>query len=100
MLAVMQTVYEAAGGAGGLLTLARAWHARVSAGDEVRDAFIHGYHPEHTERLRLTRRRGTAGSDKNSPNGVIGAASLPLLRTAIQYPSADRCLALQIAAAF
>jgi hemoglobin len=47
----MQTVYEAAGGAGGLLTLARAWHARVMADDEVRHAFIHGYHPEHTERL-------------------------------------------------
>jgi hemoglobin len=47
----MQTVYEAAGGAAGLLRLAHAWHARVMADDEVRHAFSHGYHPEHTERL-------------------------------------------------
>jgi hemoglobin len=47
----MQTVYEAAGGADGMLRLAHAWHARVLADDEVRHAFSHGYHPEHTERL-------------------------------------------------
>jgi hemoglobin len=47
----MQTVYEAAAGAGGMLRLAHAWHARVLADDEVSHAFAHGYHPEHTERL-------------------------------------------------
>jgi hemoglobin len=47
----MQTVYAAAGGADGLLRLARAWHTRVLADDEVSHAFSQGYHPEHTERL-------------------------------------------------
>lgn len=47
----MQTVYEAAGAADGLLALARAWHARVMADDVVSHAFSHGYHPAHTERL-------------------------------------------------
>jgi hemoglobin len=47
----MQTVYEAAGGADGLLRLARAWHERVMADEVVSHAFSHGYHPEHTERL-------------------------------------------------
>jgi hemoglobin len=47
----MQTVYDAAGGADGMLRLAHAWHARVLADDAVRHAFSHGYHPQHTERL-------------------------------------------------
>jgi hemoglobin len=47
----MQTVYEAAGGDGGLLRLAHAWHARVMADEVVSHAFSHGFHPEHTERL-------------------------------------------------
>ena len=47
----MQTVYEAAGGADGLSSLAGAWHARVMADEVVSHAFSHGYHPEHTERL-------------------------------------------------
>jgi hemoglobin len=47
----MQSVYEAAGGAQGLLRLASAWHARVMADDVVRHAFGHGFHPQHTERL-------------------------------------------------
>jgi hemoglobin len=47
----MHTVYEAAGGADGLLRLARAWHARVMTDEVVSHAFSHGYHPEHTERL-------------------------------------------------
>jgi len=46
-----QTVYEAAGGHEGLLTLARAWHARVLDDEVVSHAFSHGYHPQHTERL-------------------------------------------------
>jgi len=44
-------VYEAAGGTGGLLRLAQAWHARVMADDEVSHAFSHGYRPDHSERL-------------------------------------------------
>ena len=47
----MQTVYEAAGGADGLLSLAVAWHARVLADEVVSHTFSHGYHPQHTERL-------------------------------------------------
>jgi len=45
------TVYEAAGGADGLLGLAHAWHARVMADEVVGHAFSHGFHPQHTERL-------------------------------------------------
>ena len=44
-------MYEAAGGTGGLLRLAQAWHARVMADDEVSHAFSHGYRPDHSERL-------------------------------------------------
>lgn len=47
----MQTVYEAAGGADGLLRLASAWHVRVMADEVVSHAFSHGFHSEHTERL-------------------------------------------------
>lgn len=47
----MRTVYEAAGGNDELLGLARAWHARVMADDEVSHAFSHGFHPDHSERL-------------------------------------------------
>jgi hemoglobin len=45
------TVYEAAGGIGGLRRLAQAWHARVMADEEVSHAFSHGYRPDHSERL-------------------------------------------------
>jgi hemoglobin len=47
----MVTVYEAAGGADGLLGLAGAWHARVMVDEVVGHAFSHGFHPQHTERL-------------------------------------------------
>jgi hemoglobin len=47
----MQSVYEAAGGAEGLLRLAAAWHERVMADEIVSHAFSHGFHPQHTERL-------------------------------------------------
>ena len=48
---MMQTVYEAVGGDAGLLSLARAWHARVMADEIVSHAFSHGFHPDHSERL-------------------------------------------------
>lgn len=48
---VVETVFEAAGGADGLLRLANAWHARVMTDEVVSHAFSHGVHPEHTERL-------------------------------------------------
>jgi hemoglobin len=51
MIADVQTVYEAVGGADGLLSLAAAWHARVMADEIVSHAFSHGYRPDHTERL-------------------------------------------------
>jgi hemoglobin len=44
-------VYEAAGGADGMLRLAHAWHERVMADEIVSHAFSHGYRPDHTERL-------------------------------------------------
>jgi hemoglobin len=47
----MQTVYEAAGGADGMVRLASAWHGRVMADEVVSHAFSHGYAPDHTERL-------------------------------------------------
>ena len=47
----MQTVYEAAGGDGGLVGLAHAWHVRVMADEVVSHAFSHGFHPEHGQRL-------------------------------------------------
>jgi hemoglobin len=47
----MRSVYEAAGGVGGMLRLAIAWHARVMADEVVVHAFSHGFHPEHSERL-------------------------------------------------
>jgi len=47
----MQTVYEAAGGGGGLLRLATAWHRQVMADEVVSHAFSHGFHPKHSERL-------------------------------------------------
>jgi hemoglobin len=46
----METVYDAAGGAEGLLRLANAWHARVMADEIVSHAFSHGFHPEHSQR--------------------------------------------------
>ena len=45
------TLYDAAGGSGGLLRLAHAWHQRVMADEVVSHAFSHGFHPEHSERL-------------------------------------------------
>jgi hemoglobin len=47
----LRSVYEAAGGADGLLKLAHAWHSRVMADEVVSHAFSHGYHPQHSERL-------------------------------------------------
>ena len=47
----MSTLYEAAGGAEGVLRLAEAWHARVMSDEIVSHAFSHGYEPDHTERL-------------------------------------------------
>ena len=47
----MATVYEAAGGIGGLRRLADACHTRVMADEEVSHAFSHGYRRDHSERL-------------------------------------------------
>jgi hemoglobin len=47
----MQTVYDAAGGADGMLRLAHAWHARVMADEVVSHAFSHRFHPDHSQRL-------------------------------------------------
>jgi hemoglobin len=47
----MRSLFEAAGGEGGLLRLAEAWHRRVIADPVVSHAFSHGFHPDHTRRL-------------------------------------------------
>ena len=48
----MSTIYEAAGGADGLLALARAWHERCLADPVASHPFSHpGQHPLHLERL-------------------------------------------------
>jgi hemoglobin len=46
-----RTLYEALGGADGVLRLAAAWHERVLADEIVAHAFSHGFHAQHTERL-------------------------------------------------
>ena len=46
-----KTLFEAIGGAEGVLHLAHAWHQRVMADEIVAHAFSHGFHPQHTERL-------------------------------------------------
>ena len=51
LIAVSQTIFDAAGGEDALLRLADAWHARCLADPIVSHAFSHGYHPQHTERL-------------------------------------------------
>ncbi len=45
------TLLEAAGGEEGVRRLAEAWHARAVADEVVGQAFSHGFHPQHTERL-------------------------------------------------
>jgi hemoglobin len=46
-----ETVYDAAGGAAGVLALAHAWHERVLADPVVAHAFSHGFRDDHTDRL-------------------------------------------------
>ena len=60
-------MYEAAGGAGGLLRLAQAWHARVMADQEVSHAFSHGYRPDHSERLAAYWAEALGGPPLYSP---------------------------------
>ena len=45
------TLFEAIGGADGVLRLAHAWHEQVMADEVVAHAFSHGFHPQHTARL-------------------------------------------------
>ena len=47
----MQTLYDAAGRADGMVRLASAWHERVLADEVVSHAFGHGFDPHHTQRL-------------------------------------------------
>ena len=47
----MQTLYDAAGGADGMLRLARAWHERVLADEVTSHPFEHGIRSDHVERL-------------------------------------------------
>ncbi|MCB1058255.1 MAG: group II truncated hemoglobin [Acidobacteria bacterium] len=45
------SLFDALGGAEGVLRLAHAWHERVLRDEIVSHAFSHGFHPQHTERL-------------------------------------------------
>src|SRR5688500_2472434 len=45
------SLFDAVGGAEGVLRLAAAWHERALADEVVAHAFSHGFHPQHTERL-------------------------------------------------
>ena len=63
----MATVYEAAGGIGGLRRLADAWHTRVMADEEVSHAFSHGYRPDHSERLAAYWAEALGGPPLYSP---------------------------------
>lgn len=47
----MSTLYQAAGGAEGMLALARAWHERCLADPVAAHPFEHPGHPMHLERL-------------------------------------------------
>lgn len=51
MTGITQSIYQAMGGAEGVLRLAHAWHVRVLNDEIVSHAFSHGFHPQHTERL-------------------------------------------------
>jgi hemoglobin len=62
----MSTVYEAAGGAEGMLRLAGAWHARVMADEVVSHAFSHGFQPDHTERFAAHWAEALGGATKYS----------------------------------
>src|SRR5688572_7177287 len=68
----MQTVYEAAGGADGLLRLANAWHARVMPGEVV----SHGFHPEHSQRLATYWAESLGGPTTYSAPSVNAAATI------------------------
>ncbi|MFC7486807.1 group II truncated hemoglobin [Knoellia sp. CPCC 206453] len=46
-----ESIFEAAGGAEGMLRLADAWHQRVLADPVVSHAFSHGFREDHVERL-------------------------------------------------
>jgi hemoglobin len=63
------TVYEAAGGADGLLRLAKAWHVRVMADEVVSHAFSHGFHPEHSQRLAAYWAEALGGPTTYSDSG-------------------------------
>jgi len=69
----MQTVYETAGGAEGMLRLAHAWHERVMADEVVSHAFSHGFRPDHTERLAAY--WGEALGGPTAYSGVYGDES-------------------------
>jgi hemoglobin len=64
---VVATVYEAAGGIGGLRRLAEAWHTRVMADEEVSHAFSHGYRPDHSDRLAAYWAEALGGPPLYSP---------------------------------
>jgi truncated hemoglobin YjbI len=64
----MQSVYEAAGGTDGLLRLAEAWHSRVMADEVVSHAFLHGFHPQHSERLAAYWAEALGGPSTYSDN--------------------------------
>src|SRR3954468_3978163 len=45
------SLFDALGGAAGVLRLGAAWHERALTDEVVAHAFSHGFHPQHTERV-------------------------------------------------
>lgn len=62
----MQTLYDAAGGADGMVALAHAWHERVLVDEVVSHAFSHGFRADHTERLAAYWSEALGGPDTYS----------------------------------
>jgi hemoglobin len=61
------SLYDAAGGADGMLRLAHAWHERVLTDEIVSHAFHHGFRADHTERLAAYWGEALGGPPAYSP---------------------------------
>jgi hemoglobin len=86
-----RSVYEAAGGAAGLLRLAAAWHQRCLQDPVVSHAFLRALHPQHTERLAAY--WGEALGGPASYTTALGDHShvLRLHAGNGEHPEMDRC---------
>ena len=72
------TLFDALGSEAGVLRLAQAWHERVMADEVVSHAFIHGVHPQHTERLAAY--WGEAWGGPPAYSGQLGGSESSVVR--------------------